>query len=341
MSLRGMGIVLTIVSLLSAACVLGINQGESAKEEVVGVGESAATTPVDAGPDAPPRRVCPSESLPNDGGWVTTDGFDVSDYQFTDWDKVKADNPSKKFAFVRVSAGLVRIDKRFKIDWPSAKRVGFIRGAYQYFKPSQSAIAQANLFLDKMAESGGLEDTDIPPVLDVEATNDMPTETIVCRIKTWLARVERATKRVPLIYTSHVHGYLFGPEMERHALWVANYVGTPSITCPRTPYAWDKWTIWQHSDRGPISGVYDNGDRNSEDGGTIAMDGGVPVSTGYDVNFFNGTFDALKTFIASTKSAGTVQDPPPLANPPVVPGAASVAGGPVDCADDGCCVPGP
>jgi hypothetical protein len=134
------------------------------------------------------RRVCPSKRYP-DGGWVTVDGLDTSDYDYVEWDAAMAGSPNMKFGFTRVSAGLIREDTRFAFDWPEMKRVGLIRGAYQYFKPSQSAIAQADYFLQRLAENGGLQDSDFPPVLDFETTNGMPADTIVCRVKLWLARV--------------------------------------------------------------------------------------------------------------------------------------------------------
>lgn len=342
---RGVALSLSLAAGLTAACDGSLHEDVASSESAASEGYAHASADeadkaVDA-PDAGPRRVCPSNRNP-DGSWVKVDGFDVSDYQFTDWDKVARDNPHQKYAFARVSAGLVRVDTRFTADWAGAKRVGLIRGAYQYFKPSQSAIAQADLFLSRMNAEGGFEAEDFPPVLDVETTNDMPTETVVCRIKTWLARVERATKRVPLIYTSHLYSNLLGPEIAaRHALWISNYVGTPSVTCPRMPASWDKWTLWQYSDRGPVPGVYKNGDRDAPGGGYPATGDGGLISTGYDVNYFDGTLDQLKGYIASTTSDGDVADPPPLAHPPVVSGAATTAGGPVDCADDGCCVAGP
>jgi len=326
--------ILGALTSFAVACATGLADDDKARRGDDELNPESATA--DA---APPRRVCPSNRNP-DGSWVTVEGFDVSDYQYTDWDRVRAQATNHKFAFLRVSAGLVRVDKRFAFDWPGAKRAGLIRGAYQYFKPSQSAVAQADLFLRRLREEGGLEAGDLSPVIDVETTNDMPPETVTCRVKTWLARVERATGRIPIIYTAERWGFLFpSNEFRRYPLWVANYVGTPSVTCPRMPDPWQKWQIWQWSESGRIPGVFTNANRDDDDGGAPLLDGGVPVFTGYDMNFFDGTMNDLRTFVASTVSKGEVPDPPPLANPPQVPGAATTPGGPVDCADDGCCRP--
>jgi GH25 family lysozyme M1 (1,4-beta-N-acetylmuramidase) len=338
LSFKRTGALLGVVSSFAVACVTGLsNEAKDQRAE-----DDLGSRAIEAdNPDAaPPRRVCPTNQNP-DGSWVTVDGFDVSDWQYTDWDKVRTQATAKfKFAFLRISAGLVRTDTRFKFDWPGAKRAGLVRGAYQYFKPSQSSKAQADLYLRRLREEGGLQADDLPPVLDVETTNEMPTETVVCRIKSWLSRVERATGRVPIIYTAERHGFLFPSEQfRRYPLWVANYVGTPSITCPRMPDPWQTWKVWQWSDKGFIPGVYTNGNRDDLNGGAPAIEAGVPVQTGYDVNFFDGTLDDLHKFVASTASTGDVADPEPLENPPHVPGAATEAGPAIDCADDGCCQP--
>jgi lysozyme len=321
----------SLSAAVAAGCSMQSDAGESTTSSIV------APEAADATDSSEPRRVCPSGRNP-DGSWVVVDGIDISDYKYTDWDEVVRRSPNQKFAFARVSAGLVRLDSRFFIDWPAIKRVGLIRGAYQYFKPSQSAIAQADLYLRRIQEEGGLDAEDFPPVFDLETTNDMPIPTVLCRARLWLSRVERATKRLPLIYTSAQQNALLGRELRRYPLWIANYVGTPSRTCPRMPDAWDKWALWQWSEGQPVKGVYTNANRDDDAGGSILMQdgGGGPVPAGCDVNYYDGTLSDLRRFIASTVSPGDIQDPPPLENPPVVPGAGPV-GAPIDCTD-GCCV---
>jgi lysozyme len=322
----------TAASAVGVGCSTPKDDGQTA-------GAAISTEPTDG--DAEPRKVCPSTRGP-DGKWITVDGVDTADYQFSDWDRVVAHNPNIKYAFSRVSAGLVRVDSRFHYDWPAIKRVGLLRGAYQYFKPSQSAVAQADLFLRRIAEEGGMDAHDMPPVIDFETTNDMPAATVECRLKIWLARVENATGRIPLIYSSSVFNSFLGTELARYPLWVANYVQTPQRTCPRTPDSWDRWDFWQYGGA-PVDGIYHNGSRDDDAGGSIALqdggDGGA-IDSENDVNFFDGTLAQLQAFVASTTSPGPVPLPPPLVNPPHVPGASPDAGGPVDCSD-GCCIAAP
>jgi lysozyme len=333
-SVRAIALASFAVAAAASSAAVGCARLASEAAQVAGLeGEPSADTE---------RKVCPSARNP-DGSWVVVDGVDTSDYQFTDWNLVVARNPKIKYAFSRVSAGLVRVDTRFHFDWPAIKRVGLVRGAYQYFKPSQSAVAQADLFLQRLREEGGLEAGDFPPVVDVETTNDMPLRTVVCRVKIWLARVERETGRKPLIYSSSTFNDILPSEYGRFPLWVANYVATPSVTCPRMPDAWNKWAFWQYSETTTTVGIYRNGSRDDLDGGSIELqdggDGG-PVESMSDVNYFDGTITDLNRFVTSSVSTEAPPDPPPLSDPPHVPGASPDAGGPVDCAD-GCCVAGP
>jgi lysozyme len=317
-----------------AACAFAVGCSKSQDDP------NASASLADKAPEDTIRRVCPSSQNP-DGSWVKVDGFDTSDYEWVDWDAAPQANPNMKFAFVRVSAGTLRVDTRFAFDWPALKRTGLIRGAYQYFKPSQSAVAQADLFLQRVREAGGLDANDFPPVLDFETTNGMPADTILCRLKIWLTRIERETRRLPIIYASANQNEYLSDEFARYPLWVPNYVATPSMTCPRTPDAWRMWTFWQYGGA-PLSGVWSNGSRDDDAGGSIAhQDGGDggPIVASADVNYFDGTLEHLRAFVGSTTSDGTVGDPPPLAHPPHVLPDAGISG-PLDC-DDGCCVMAP
>lgn len=322
------------LTVAGVACSVAVHESAASHDDGDVQGLNGGNDLVDAG-DAGPRRVCPTTRLP-DGGWLKVDGIDTSDYEFADWDAIKAGNPEIQFAFMRVSASLVRVDQRFHADWPAVKRVGLLRGAYQFLSPRFSAVAQADLFLQRLADEGGLLPTDLPPVLDVETTNDLPNDAVACKIKVWLAKVENTLKRVPMIYAAWNWSALFTPDAVRYPLWVPNYVGTPSQTCPRMPDEWPMWTIWQYGENDDVAGLYANGDRDG--GGAKALDAGVAVMAGSDMNYFNGTRADLDALVTNSVSTGNVPDPPRPVNPPHVP--RPDGGDPVDCSD-GCCISDP
>ena len=202
-------------------------------------------------------------------GGPTLKGIDISKWQSTiDWDSVVRDGV--EFAFIRVSDGVYVEDDRFDYNWSEARDVGIIRGAYQFFRPTQSATEQANLLLDMM---GALQPNDLPPVLDVEVADGASSAEIVASIREWLDVVEAEIGRQPIIYTSV--GFWDGTvgasdAFSSYPLWVAHW----GVDCPTLPVAWDGWLFWQSSETGAVDGIYSN----------------------VDTDLFNGTWDDLIAF---------------------------------------------
>lgn len=215
------------------------------------------------------------------GTGPTVKGIDVSYYQGTiDWAAAKADGV--EFAFVRVSDGLNNHDSKFAANWAGTKAKGILRGAYQFFRPGQDAIAQADLLLSTMGPLGA---NDLPPVIDVEAADGMSAAQISAKVKQWIAHVKAATGRTPIVYT----GFYFwrdsvgAPNVLPSPLWHAQY---SSAACPNIPSPWTTWAIWQYSSSGRVSGISGN----------------------VDMNRFNGT----RTQLLALTGAST---PPPPATP--------------------------
>lgn len=207
----------------------------------------------------------------------TVDGIDVSRWQgMIDWDQVAGDGV--RFAFIRVSHGLGTYDTYYDRNWPEARRVGILRGTYQYFAPDEDPIAQADLLLEHM---GPLEPDDLPPVLDVEETGGRTPEQIAAAVQQWLDHVEAALGRTPILYS----GYYFWrdqvgdpPGFERYPLWIPNY----SATCPLIPDSWTRWEFFQTSSTGSVAGIAGN----------------------VDTDLWNGTYEDLLAFANPTPVCG-------------------------------------
>jgi len=129
------------------------------------------------------------------GDGPTVDGMDVSYYE-TGIDWTAAHNAGIDFAFVRVSDGLQFADPKFSEYWAAAKAAGVIRGAYQFFRPAQSATAQADMMI---AAIGTYTPGDLPPVIDVEVTGGLSPATVAARVRTWVDRVHNALGVDPII----------------------------------------------------------------------------------------------------------------------------------------------
>ncbi|MBI5490086.1 MAG: hypothetical protein HY905_22320 [Deltaproteobacteria bacterium] len=206
----------------------------------------------------------------------TLQGIDISYYQGTiDWDAVAADGID--FAFIRVSDGVGFEDPEFDRNWAEAARVGIARGVYQFFRPGQDPVAQADLLISRM---GALGPGDMPPVADVEDADGESAATIAANLAIWMDRVEAAIGRPPIIYT----GLYFwrdsvgGADFAEHPLWIANW----GVSCPNIPDPWTDWLFWQDSASGSIAGI--SGD--------------------VDTDIFNGDMAALLAYASNTPVCG-------------------------------------
>jgi MYXO-CTERM domain-containing protein len=179
----------------------------------------------------------------------TVDGIDVSTYQGNiDWPTVKASGI--EYAFIRVSDGLNSPDSKFAQNWAGAKSAGVLRGTYQFFRPNQDPIAQANLLLSKM---GPLEPGDLPPVIDVEDDDGASPATIAANVALWVNHVEAATGRQPIIYTGRFfwNDFVQSNAFADYPLWIAQY----GPVCPNLPTAWSDWLFFQTSGSGSVPGI--------------------------------------------------------------------------------------
>jgi lysozyme len=220
----------------------------------------------------------------------TVEGVDVSYYQpHVDW--IAAKKAGISFAFLRVSDGASFLDPELAPGWAAAGKAGIVRGPYQFFRPGEDAVAQADLLIATLRAQGGLQPGDLPPVLDIEVTDDLPAATIRAGMGRWLARVEAAFGRRPMIYTSPGFWDGLGAEASfaRYPLWVAHW----DTACPGVPGAWPTWTFWQTTDHAEIPGIPGSVDRDR----------------------FNGTLADLRAFAGAADPAPTRPRAPPKPRP--------------------------
>ncbi len=207
-------------------------------------------------------------------------GVDVSGYQGSsiNWSAVKA--AGKVFGFAKATEGTGFIDGSFAHNWPGMRNAGVLRGAYHFFRPSVDGTAQADYFVNEIDAQGGLAAGDLPPVADVEVSDNISAATVIARLRAFLQRVQARTGRVPLIYTANFFwgDYLGNPNFSGYPLWVANY----GPSCPYLPNAFTDWKFWQYSDNVGVSGI----------------PGGV------DGDMFNGTLDELRAWAGGGSTGG-------------------------------------
>ncbi len=216
-------------------------------------------------------------------------GIDVSNYNGEiNWQAVK--NSDISFAFTKATEGETYVDELFTKNWQNMKSIGLIRGAYHFFRPLKDPNLQAENFLRQIQDT--LEASDLPAVLDVEHYPEKVelewqqislSQRIDC-IQQWLNKVESATERKPIIYTSPGFWSQYMENSQaftNYPLWLAHYTTQPEPTVPANNWGGKGWTFWQHTETGSVAGVNGQVDRNR----------------------FNSSFDKLVAFVKNSSIA--------------------------------------
>ena len=177
-------------------------------------------------------------------------GIDVSRYQKNiDWNEVSQMNVhdiTLKFAFIKATEGVNKVDPHFQKNWFEASQAGVSRGAYHFFNPSKKGLLQARNFIQIVKLQRG----DLPPVLDVETSNGVPSSQLNKEVQIWLNTVEAHYGVKPILYSNaSFYSNFFSGKLDDYPLWVAHYLQKekPRIGRP--------WTLWQHSERGNVNGI--------------------------------------------------------------------------------------
>jgi lysozyme len=176
-------------------------------------------------------------------------GIDVSHHQGKiDWPRVKADGIT--FAFIKSTEGLSNVDPDFDQNWEQAKDAKIARGAYHFFHANLDGTAQAQHFLRHTLRQAG----DLPPVLDLEITDNMSAATIRKEAWAWCKTVEEAWGVKPIVYTlpHYANSFLEG-KFGRFPLWVVD-LGFLDLW-PGHCQGWSSWTFWQKSHHGAVDGI--------------------------------------------------------------------------------------
>lgn len=232
---------------------------------------------------------------------ATVEGIDVSVWQgAVNWQAVK--DSGIAFGIARVSYG-TSVDSWFDDNWNGMKSVGLVRGAYQFWLPDQDPIAQADVMI---AAIGKLGPGDLPPVVDVEDTGGLGAATVASRLGQWIAHVESATGKKPLIYTGkyfwqdNVQSSNFGD----YPLWIPNY----SFDCPNLPdNYWSDWAFFQYTDQGSVPGVSGNVDRDKFNGTLADLQAFANSGPAYAAKFVSQSFPYASAGPVQIPAGGTLE----------------------------------
>jgi lysozyme len=150
------------------------------------------------------------------------------------------------FAFIKATEGVDKVDEQFSRNWLGAEEAGIPKGAYHFFIAGKSGKAQANNFI----EIAKLKPGDLPPVLDVEQTNNISQDKLNHQIVDWLKQVESYYNIKPIIYTNiDFYNKYLREDFDDYPVWIAHYLQ------PDKPRIDHQWIFWQHSEKGRIDGI--------------------------------------------------------------------------------------
>ena len=198
-------------------------------------------------------------------------GPDVNEYRGNiDYKLLATKTP---YAYARASGsgtGRFRIDRKF-IDYVKGfKTVGIISGGYHYAVPSYdltTADRQCDDFIGALEDAYGVGNYgELFPVIDIETPIDksISTDALPDWVDRFRKRFERKTRRVLMIYTGAFFIDLYnnfyhskkGYILSDMPLWIAMYPEMPGNPLyPKDQGGWTRWTIWQFTQTGNISGV--------------------------------------------------------------------------------------
>lgn len=162
------------------------------------------------------------------------------------------------FVYIKSTQGATIKSAYYHQDAHDARRNGLLCGAYHFFSLHSSGKEQANYFL----ENTEILSSDMPPVLDVEPTDEAiekagGEEWLFANMRDWLTIVERATGKRPILYISqmfvktHLH---HAPDLcQTYPVWIARYnVYRPDV----------RLLFWQLCCDGRVSGIHGSVDIN-------------------------------------------------------------------------------
>lgn len=187
-------------------------------------------------------------------------GIDISHYQsYIDWDEVclymdkqrrlhrkPVSNYQRReidFVVAKATQGTKWQDSFYKRNKAGAAKQNILFGAYHFYSPTQSAIGQANNFI----QTADLQKGDIVPILDVELYNDLlpHPDSVLC----WLKQIEAYYGAKPIIYTNencYKSYFQNRKELCQYHFWIARY----GEQQPDHIHL-----LWQFTETGIVSGI--------------------------------------------------------------------------------------
>jgi len=183
-------------------------------------------------------------------------GCDVSHWQGeVDWQKVKLGGV--RFVYIKATEGTTFIDPLFETNVEEAKKAGLYVGAYHFarFGSKQEAISEARHFFSATKPYT----LNLPHVLDLETDQGLDAKSLSLNAFLFLETLQTLTHVKPMLYSStqFIKAHLTA-SLKNYPLWIAHY----GRVQPGENDIWDKWTVFQYTNKGELSGIKGDVDLN-------------------------------------------------------------------------------
>ena len=215
-------------------------------------------------------------------------GLDVSNYNGAiNWTKVA--HAGYRFAFGKATEGTSYSDQRYTANRNGSEGAGLVFGAYHFARPAggslaaatASAIKQANHFLVVAGPQPG----ELPPVLDLEKTGNLPKQRLLAWTLAWLGQIGARTGVEPVVYTSPLFwkgslGDSTAAAAAGTGLWVAHWTSSSKPMVPAQNWDGDGWRFWQWTNCLTVPGLKHCSDGDRMNGTNLASVAIAPYPSG-------------------------------------------------------------
>lgn len=180
-----------------------------------------------------------------------------------------------EFVIIKATEGATFKDKRFIQNLRRAREAGLKAGAYHFFRFDTPGYMQGLNFLNSVKD----RELDLPLVIDLEEwtnPNSQATALVLNRLGEMIDHLESHGYRVMLYTNKNGFARFIEGRLEGYPLWICSLAVEPDK---------HRWTIWQATHNGRVSGTKS------------------PV----DINAFHGTMADWETFANGSKSPPATQ----------------------------------
>ncbi|HKD95816.1 MAG TPA: glycoside hydrolase family 25 protein [Gaiellaceae bacterium] len=227
----------------------------------------------------------------SDAATARAKGLDVSNWNGAiNWTKVA--HAGYRFAFGKATEGTGYVDKTYTTNRNGSEGAGLVFGAYHFARPTGSSLAAATASAIKQANHflavAGPQPGELPPVLDLEKTGNLPKQRLLAWTLAWLTQIDARTGVEPFLYTSPLFwkanlGDSTAAAAAGTGLWIAHWTTNSKPMVPAQNWSGFGWKFWQWTDCVSVPGIKhcSDGDRmNGTKLGSVSIDpypSGLPI----------------------------------------------------------------